>query len=206
LTRRSEPANGGNGLAGSGFRFGVAARLQAGLAALAFFTIAACVIAVVSFNELRRSLDRIASTQLDTMVAAAQLRQDSEAITALAPSLFAKGLDQSTLLDFSVQIYNRQVELNAQIDELAKFVESGNEIPEIKAASTALFENIDALSTTIYGKAVAEASLKTTIRQAGSLLYEAGHIIRVSRRVKPGQVSDVVRLIDESAAEWAREI
>jgi len=54
-------------------KLGVAARLMTGLATLALFTAIGGIVAVLSFNQFRESFDRVASTQLDTMAAAAQL-------------------------------------------------------------------------------------------------------------------------------------
>ena len=99
-------------------KLGVAARLMTGLATLALFTAIGGAVAVLSFNQFRESFDRVASTQLDSMAAAAQLEQESQALAGLAPDLFVKGLGTGTLLAFTTEVYGQQVALQQLIQKL----------------------------------------------------------------------------------------
>ena len=128
----------------------VATTLMVAVVVLTVFTLISGAIAIFSFNQFHNDFDQMASTQSESMIAAAKLQRDSEALAGFAPSLYAKGLDQSTLLQFSIAVYTQQAKLQALIDELAKYVGETDSIKTIKATSTALFRNIEVLSTSIF--------------------------------------------------------
>jgi hypothetical protein len=109
-----------------------------GLAALTMFAGAAGLLAVISFGEFRDSFDRVASSQLSTMMAAAQLKQESEAVTGLAPGLLAQGLDQGSLLALSTTAYRRQRALEQLIEKLRMHAADRPELSEIQSASREL--------------------------------------------------------------------
>ncbi len=155
-------------------RFGVAARLMAGLAALALFLAASSVIAVRSFNELQRSFDRVASGQLEAMIAAGRLQQQSQLLAGLAPSLFVRGLTQGTLLSFTLEAYTRQGELSALIGQIKTFIGDSASLSEIDQASAALFDNFDALSTSIYAKAAAEGEVDQALMMIAEIHRHPG--------------------------------
>jgi signal transduction histidine kinase/HAMP domain-containing protein len=184
-------------------KLGVANRLWAGLAAMALVTIGGSLIAVLSFNQMRGSLDHIASTQLDTMVAAAQLRQDSQAIAGLAPSLIVKGLEQKTLIDFSLKIYSQQTQLQILINQLAEYVEAGANITRINTASADLFQNIDLLSTAIYSQAVAEDELNVALRDVSYLFRQVNELVGKRRQIDKTTTGEDVAPEDGASDDWA---
>ena len=84
---------------------GVGIKLLAGLALLSAFITISGGLAVYSFNQLHTSFNRVASTQLDIMIAAAKLRQESEVLTSLAPSLFARDITKGSLANFATRTF-----------------------------------------------------------------------------------------------------
>ena len=150
-------------------KLGVAARLMTGLTILALFTAIGGIVAVLSFNQFRESFDRVASTQLDTMAAAAQLEQESQALAGLAPDLFVKGLGTGTLLAFTTEVYGQQVALQQLIQKLSDYVGDTASVSRIGSATEDLFRNADELSTVIFSKAGAEDDLAAALSKIGRL-------------------------------------
>ena len=144
---------------------GVGPALTLAVAVLSLFVVVSGTIAIFSFKEFHRNFDRLASTQTNTLIAAAKLQQESEALAGYAPKLFAKGLDQTSLMEFSVEVYAKQASLQALIDELIGYVGESGSIATIKETSAALFQNIDTLSTEVFAKAAAEDGLRVRARQ-----------------------------------------
>jgi PAS domain S-box-containing protein len=71
----------------SRIRFGVAFRLLGALLAITMFAIGASLAALYAFNQYRKGFDQIASSNLPALIAASDLAQRSEAISANAPNL-----------------------------------------------------------------------------------------------------------------------
>jgi PAS domain S-box-containing protein len=71
----------------SRIRFGVAFRLLGALLAITMFAIGASLAALYSFSQYRKGFDQIASSNLPALIAASDLAQRSEAISANAPNL-----------------------------------------------------------------------------------------------------------------------
>ena len=137
-------------------KFGVANRVLLALLMLALMIGAMSVIAIRSFSESQRSFNRVATQQLAAINAAAELKQRAEALTSLAPELFAKGFDQQALLNFSMHSYKEQSELQGLIDNLK--IQSQLSVSEVETAKTDLFQNLDALATALYERASVEES------------------------------------------------
>lgn len=151
--------------------------LMAAVAALTTFIVLTGAIAILSFKEFQRNFDRLASTQTDAMLAAAQLRQDSEALAGLAPKLAVKGLDQSSLMEFSVEVFTRQAALQTLIGELTGYFGETESIGTIETTSAALFENIDIMSTSIFAKAAAEDSIDRAQAQVSARWAESVKLV-----------------------------
>ena len=141
---------------------------------LSLFVVVSGAIAIFSFNEFHRNFDRLASTQTNTLIAAAKLQQESEALAGYAPKLLAKGLDQTSLMEFSVDVYAKQAKLQSLIDELTGYVGETGSITTIKATSAALFNNIDTLSTNVFSKAAAEDGLKGALGRISTVYSDVG--------------------------------
>ena len=149
-----------------GMNLGVGAKLLAGLALLTTFIAISGGLAVYSFDQLNKSFDKVASTQLATMVAAAQLRQESEVLSSLAPNLFASDMTRGSLTNFSTKTFRLQSTLQRLVQELTKQLGDKSGVREIDQIARAMFSNADRLATQIYAKATAQADLR---RAAGQL-------------------------------------
>ena len=80
-------------------RHGVALKILTGLALLMLLTILGGGVAIYSFREANNFFTTVASTQIDIMSDAAELREHTQAIASLA-GLFARELNGGSLLDF----------------------------------------------------------------------------------------------------------
>ncbi|RWM77512.1 MAG: GAF domain-containing protein [Mesorhizobium sp.] len=136
---------------------GLAARAMMGLVALALMVGTISVIAVQSFNELRQSFDSVADVQIKAIETAAELRQRAEAITRLAPSLYAKGLEQDALLNFSLLSFKEQSKLQELTGKLKS--QTNKDLSELEETTAELFRNLDTLATTLYDRAATEDAL-----------------------------------------------
>ncbi|QIG51163.1 hypothetical protein G5V57_27630 [Nordella sp. HKS 07] len=152
-----------------GMNLGVGAKLLTGLALLATFIVVSAGLAVYSFNQLHESFDRVASTQLATMVAAAQLRQESEILASLAPSLFAQDMTVGSLTEFSTKTFRLQSSLQKLIQALTKELGNKSDVSEIDRIAQSMFSNADRLATQIYGKATAQADMQRAAGQLAAL-------------------------------------
>lgn len=152
---------------------GVGPALMLAVVALSLFIVVSGTIAIFSFNEFHRSFDRLASTQTNTLIAAAKLQQESEILAGYAPKLLAKGLDQRSLMEFSADVYATQAKLQSLVDELTGYVGETGSIATIKATSASLFQNIDTLSTEVFSKAAAEDGLKGALGNLSDVYSEA---------------------------------
>ncbi len=158
-------------------KLGVAARLMTGLAALALFTAIGGVVAVISFYQFRQSFDRVTSTQLDSMAAAAHLERESQALAGLAPNLFVKGLGTGTLLAFTTEVYDQQVALQQLIQKLSDHVGQTESVSRIGSATDDLFRNADELSTVIFSRAGAEDRLNKALTKIGHFYDQVSRAI-----------------------------
>lgn len=171
-------------------------RVWHGLAARAFlslFTITLMVliisaIAILSFSELKRSFSFVANEQIAAINTTAELRQRAEAITSLAPSLYAKGLEHGNLLDFSLLSFKEQTKLQALIEKLK--TQTSASLSELETAKTGLFGNLDALTTSLFDRAAAETSLNGLLNR----VYSASQ----------ADVGDAGQPVDESAVLFGR--
>lgn len=178
-----------------GINTGVGGKLLAGLALLTGFIAISGGLAVYSFNQLHKSLDRVASTQLAMMVAAAQLRQESEVLTSLAPSLFARDITKGSLTGFATKNFRLQSSLQTLIQALTKQLGDKSGIGEIDQIAQAMFSNADRLATQIYAKANAQAELR---RAAGQLAAMRADSQPFSEAVGSRLSAESHRLVRES--------
>lgn len=142
---------------------GLAARAIMGLVALALMVGTISVMAVQSFNELRQSFDSVANVQIEAIQTAAELRQRAEAITRLAPSLYAKGLEQDALLNFSLLSFKEQAKLQELTAKLKS--QTNKDLSEAKKTTADLFRNLDTLATTLYDRAATEDALESLLQR-----------------------------------------
>lgn len=151
---------------------GVGTTLTAAVVALGLLVLASGLIAIVSFTQIRRSFDRVASSQTAS-IAAARLSQSSDALAGFAPSLFAKGGDQTSPVQFSQQVDTQRQHLQGLVTELSGYLGPNEAIATIRSTSDELFETIGLLSTAIFSKTAAEENLRRALAAMGAVLDEA---------------------------------
>ena len=100
-------------------RFGIAFRLNAGLAAVVLLMLLALAISLVSFERFRVQLDDVGTRQVPALTAAGQLRQTSDAILAAARSL-AEGASVSDLDRDMQELSVYIATLRQQLDRLER--------------------------------------------------------------------------------------
>ncbi|MCG4453105.1 response regulator [Pseudomonas sp. MMS21-TM103] len=152
---------------------GVGKTLMTIVGILCLLTLVNGLLAAFSLKDIHRIFDRVASTQTDSLIAAARLSQSSEALAGFAPKLFAKGLDQTSLVQFSLQVYLQQESLQKLIEQLGSVVGPSDSLATIKSSSALLFDNIDRLSTAIFAKAAAEGRLHQALLSIAAIQAEA---------------------------------
>ncbi|HYD32673.1 MAG TPA: PAS domain S-box protein, partial [Azospirillaceae bacterium] len=150
------------------FRFGMTFRLVGGLLAMAVLTVAASTMAMISFESFRKTFDQVASQQLETMVVAAQLGQQSETIISHAPALLLAETDWQRM-DVAFVAADQQSWLSELVHRLAKTLQDRASIDAIEANKLALVENITALDQQVARRILAEEGLRQAIGQFKTL-------------------------------------
>src|SRR5262245_28364363 len=167
------------GRAMGGMNPGVGAKLLAGLALLTAFSAISGGLAVYSFNQLHKSFDKVASTQLATMVSAAELRQESEALASLAPSLFARDMTLGSLTSFSTQTFRLQSTLQQLVQGLTRQLGDESGVGEIGQIARSMFSNADRLATQIFAKATAQGDLRRAALQLAAVTADSQSFMAV---------------------------
>jgi hypothetical protein len=153
-------------------RIGVGTTLMAAVIALGLIVLASGLIAVLSFIEIRRSFDRVASGQQASIVAA-KLGQSSEALAAIAPTLFATGSKQSSSTELAKQVGSQRQRLEELTAELGAYLDSGEAIATVRSTSAELSETVDLISTAMASRAAAEESRTRALAAMGMVLDDA---------------------------------
>ena len=143
---------------------GVAGRVLLCLVAMSVVVIVISTMALSTFGELKKSFDRVVSNELAAIVLADELKQRAEALSGQAPSLYAQGLNQSVLLEYSMTSYSEQERLQQLLHRLS--VISSLETGGIETAKTAFFLNLDQLATKLFESATTRQQLE---REVGKL-------------------------------------
>lgn len=154
-------------------RHGVALKILSGLVLLALFAVMSGIVAVFSFRDVNRAFTLVTSEQITTMTDAAELRQHSEEISSLAAALFARDLNEGTLLGFSTQMFNQQAELQRLVKALSDRLAKPEDLSVISDAAAVLFDNADALSTAIYSEAALQDGIDRSIGELFAIRKEA---------------------------------
>src|SRR3954463_16443548 len=131
----------------TGCRFGVAFRLFIALSAITAFAVAVSAVALFTFGEYERGFTRIASTNLPALVAASDLAQRSQALSANAPNLavvdghFARRAVSEALRDQLQAI----TKISQHISKLAPTTEGLDNLDRNEASLKESLEKLDRL-------------------------------------------------------------
>jgi signal transduction histidine kinase/DNA-binding response OmpR family regulator len=148
-------------------RLGLAARILLCLVAMSAVVIAISSIAVSSFSELKSSFERVVAIELGSIQLADELKQRAGSLAGMAPSLYAQGLNQDSLLRYSLTSYSEQSRLQdllGKLDSLSK-----QQTADIEAAKTKFFLNLDQLATKLFDSATVKEKLDIEIGKLAML-------------------------------------
>ena len=159
------------------------------LAGLSLVLVLVSVIAIVSFGELKKSFDRVVSNEVAAILLADELKQRSEALAGLAPSLYAQGFNQDALLRYSMTTYSEQERLQQLLSQLSLLSDANGDA--INKAKTAFFGNLDQIATTLFDSSAARQSLDAQVGQLATLqqqqLLTAGNGAGTAPRLFPAK-------------------
>lgn len=158
---------------GPGKRFGIASRLMASAMLLGATIVVVSALAISSFEQTRQIYETVIQQQLGALKSSEELKEGAANLSRLAPEIFAKGSDQSTLLDFSLRSYKQQSRLLDLISALG----SATDVPiePVEAAVAALTTNLDAMATTLFDLAAVRDRVAASAAQIGEEQIDEQH-------------------------------
>ncbi|WP_431299866.1 response regulator [Tabrizicola sp. BL-A-41-H6] len=190
---------------------GVAGRILLCLVAMSGVVVTISAIALVSFNDMKGSLERMVEDDLRSILMADELKQRVESLAGMAPSLYAQGLNRDALLKYSMSSYSEQERLKQLLNVLS--ARSGLETGQIEEARVAFFLNLDQLATKLFDSATVSQSLDADIgrlamlQQSVPLPGEADAAPRlISGQVLQFLIEEDPDKLEAEAAELARSI
>ena len=173
---------------------GVAGRILLCLVAMSGVVVAISAIALVSFNDMKGSLERMVEDDLRSILLADELKQRVESLAGMAPSLYAQGLNRDALLKYSMSSYSEQERLKQLLILLS--ARSGLETGQIEEARNFFFLNLDQLATKLFDSATVSQSLDVDI----------GRLAMLQQSVPlPGEADAAPRLISGQVLQFLIE-
>ncbi|WP_431855855.1 SpoIIE family protein phosphatase [Azospirillum sp.] len=139
-------------------RFGVAARLTAGLVGLTVLTILAASVALYGTQAFRDGFDRIALNRFGQLVAMAKLTQQSHSVASSAPRLVAA----ADRRDLAQQVANTRDQFRLLDAAAANLIASGADptvVAGLTAMRTHLQDSLNRLATLVADRQDADAAL-----------------------------------------------
>ena len=183
---------------------GVAGRILICLLAMSSVVVVISAIALSSFAELRRSIDNVVSNELKAILLADELKQRAEALSGMAPSLYAQGLNQDLLLKYSMSSYSEQERLQTLISLMSSA--ASMDTSRIEEAKDALFRNLDQLATTLFDSASVRQQLDAAV----------GNLAMLQKSILPAAAGEAAStlisgqvlafLIEEDPAKLEQEV
>ncbi len=147
---------------------GVSGRVLLCLVAMSVVVVIISAMALSTFNELRRSFDRVVSNELVAIQLADELKQRAEALSGEAPSLYVQGLNRDALLQYAMTSSSEQQRLQELLQKLSSL--SNLETGGIEEAKTAFFVNLDQLATKLLESDTVRQRLEAEIGKLATLL------------------------------------
>ena len=134
-----------------GFRFGIAFRLLAGLAALVLLTAGAGGVALVALYTYQRALDDVARQHLPALTSSATLVQQTQKLVATAPALIL-AQNQYERRGLMLRISGQKASIDEQLDALRRFGLGADESLAITRVQSDLVANLSELDTAVERK------------------------------------------------------
>src|ERR1700743_1228815 len=123
------------------FRFGIAFRLLAGLAALVLLTAGAGGVALVSLYTYQRALVDVARQHLPALTSSATLVQQTQKLVATAPALIL-AQNQYERRGLMLRISGQKASIDEQLDALRRFGLGAEESSAITRVQSDLVANL----------------------------------------------------------------
>ncbi len=134
-----------------GFRFGIAFRLLAGLAALVLLTAGAGGVALVALYTYQHALDDVARQHLPALTSSATLVQQTQKLVATAPALIL-AQNQYERRGLMLRISGQKSSIDEQLDALRRFGLGVEESTAITRVQSDLVANLSELDTAVERK------------------------------------------------------
>lgn len=150
------------------YRFGVTARSLAGSVGLAGCTLLASAIGILSFDRLRDGYDQLAERQMQVLITATKLGQQSEAILKNAAALL-QAQTQTERQRTLFEVQDRREWIGKLVEELRREAPDSDSFDAIVAAKELLLANLDQLERLVALRLKIEAEERRTRDRLDSL-------------------------------------
>ena len=180
---------------------GVSGRIFICLLAMSSVVFVISAIALSSFSQVRGTIDQVVSKDLEAILLVDELKQRAEALSGMAPSLYAQGLNQDALLKYTMSSFTEQERLQSLIGLLGSA--SALDMSPIEEAKSKLFINLDQLATTLFESASLRQRLETEIGKLAMLQTVDGPPNAASALISS---KVMVFLFEEDAAKLEEEV
>jgi signal transduction histidine kinase/DNA-binding response OmpR family regulator len=148
LTHRDEPHS---------IRFGVAFRLSGALLANTLFALAAIATALYAFGQYREGFDRLALQSLPTLIAASELAERSQALSANAPNLAVA--DSHFAQQAVTESLRKQLDAITEVGErLKSLAPATSGLAQLLGTEVSLKENLEKLDRFVGDRIEADSS------------------------------------------------
>jgi signal transduction histidine kinase/DNA-binding response OmpR family regulator len=191
---------------------GIAGRVLLCLVAMSVVVIIISAMALTTFNDFKKSFDRVVSNELAAIVLADELKQRAEALSGQVPSLYALGLNVDALRKYSLTSVSEQEELQRLLHRLSMLTSLKTNV--IEEAKTAFFLNLDQLVTKLFESSTARQQLESEIGKlaalqqaqmpgsggAGTAALISGQVLQVLFENDPAKLEQEVVQLERSIA------
>ena len=188
-------------------RFGVAFRLFGALLANALFALAAIATALYAFGQYREGFDRLAQHSLPTLIAASELAERSQALSANAPNLAVA--DTHFAQQAVSQTLGKQLNAIAEVSERLKALAPATSgLEQLLRTQESLKQNLEKLDRFVGERIEADssvASLMLRLRNLAASVHaaDAGQLAKILDEGTRTEISDyhsAISIIDEAIA------
>ncbi len=188
-------------------RFGVAFRLFGALLANALFALAAIATALYAFGQYREGFDHLAQKSLPTLIAASELAERSQALSANAPNLAVA--DTHFARQAVSQSLGNQLQAIAEVSERLKaLAPSTTGLEQLLRTQVSLKQNLETLDRFVSERIEADSSvvsLMLRLRNLASSVHAAdaaqlSQILGEGTRAEFSDYHSAMSAIDEAIA------
>jgi len=188
-------------------RFGVAFRLFGALLANTLFALVAIATALYAFGQYREGFDRLAQKNLPTLIAASELAERSQALSANAPNLAI--VDTHFAQQAVSQSLRKQLDAIAEVGERLKLLAPATPgLEQLLRTETSLKQNLEKLDKFVGDRIEADSSaanLMLRLRNLAARVHaiDAAQLAKILDEGTRTEISDYhssISAIDEAIA------